>query len=125
MRYQVGENSHRIGLGQLRPLLPSALSHQLSRSISPVSGHYAKSNSFTEPYGNISEVGPVVGYVVPVSFARTRWNYRDQNTNDVDCIDDTFDDASSETLRESNLLRDCVNCFFKQHSDHTLHATYT
>ncbi|KYQ50804.1 hypothetical protein ALC60_10128 [Trachymyrmex zeteki] len=25
MRYQVGENSHRIGLGQLRPLLPSVL----------------------------------------------------------------------------------------------------
>lgn len=33
MRYQVGENSHRIGLGQLRPSLPSAQSHQLSRSI--------------------------------------------------------------------------------------------
>ncbi|EFN73882.1 hypothetical protein EAG_09985 [Camponotus floridanus] len=64
MRYQVGENSHRIGLGQLRPSLPSALHLinylALSLALSPVSGHYARSNSFTGPYCNILEASYVV-----------------------------------------------------------------
>lgn len=126
MRYQVGENSHRIGLGQLRPSLPSAwrlINYLvLSSALSPVSGHYAKSNSFTGPYCNILEANyfvsahphvlvGIISWSKCATHCRLHWR--------------SIRRYSSETLNESNLLSDHVNCFFRQHRNHmVVHAIF-
>lgn len=80
-------------LASFRSLLISHLA--LLPALSPVSGHYAKSNSFTGPYGNILGVG-----VASHPFIRTRilvgitsWSKCGRRI--VDCIDDPFADAAA------------------------------